>query len=1208
MSAKSLLEYDGKRIVCGALGSLELGSVAVPRMARIDLNHSKSVVESIKKIEAEKNLHSLLEAEFERVETECSWVRTTRLAAKPDQLIKRRGKAGLVLLDADWSDVKKWISEKANQKVIVDGVEGILTSFVVEVHVPHGRHQEYYLCIRSTRSADEILFCSDGGIDVGNVEEKAVRMLINDSDYSENQVNSQLIEAKLLSNLPSSSANASPVLPAHKSQVMASFLANLYNNVFVKNHFTYLEINPVVLINEQIYILDLAAKIDTAAEYACGRIWSELAPGYCFPAPFGRALTPEEAYVASLDASTGASLKLTILNPQGRIWLMVAGGGASVAYADAVSALGCASDLANYGEYSGAPSETQTYEYARTIISLMTRVDPNDNFVHSSKESISNSSESFSHEVHENDTVKKVLIIGGGIANFTNVASTFKGIVRALTEAKDRLIRSRVALFVRRGGPNYQEGLRMMRDLGAALGIPIRVYGPETHMTMIVPMAVAALEGKANDQLSYQMDSTSLSNVSPSSFLSGSLSRTNSLNLLVETSDFSVSNSNARFASDRRENQSSLDMENTTEMLKETAQNSGSKLDFTEHSNKLKVEQMFTRKTRAIVYGMQQKAVQGMLDFDYVSRRETPSVAAIVHPFGGGDHALKFYWGTGETMIPVYTSVTNASSNHPDASIVVNFASFRSAPSACEEIIEQCPKIKTIAVIAEGIPERNTRCIIALARRKNVNIIGPATVGGCKAGAFRIGNSGGMMDNVLACKLYRPGSICYVSRSGGMSNELNNILTRTTDGVLEGIAIGGDRYPGSSFAEHLLRMHANPECKMLVLLGEVGGTEELEICDLLKSGHITKPLVAWCIGVCAGMFQSEVQFGHAGAVAGCDQETAIYKNSALSSAGAIVPSSFEGFSDAIATTYRTLLEARVIVPAPEPERPQVPIDYAWAQELGLIRKPAAFVSTICDDRGQELLYAGVPISAVFKEDLGIGGVLSLLWFRRRLPVWATRFIEMVLMLTADHGPAVSGAHNTIVAARAGKDLVSSLASGLLTIGDRFGGALDGAASQFTSAFDQLQTPSDFVAEMRKKNTLIQGIGHRIKSKTNPDQRVSILISYAHEHFPCTPLLDYALRVEEITVSKKENLILNVDGATAVLFVDLLRHSGAFTRAEADEYVKIGALNGLFVLGRSMGFIGHYIDQKRLKQGLYRHPWDDISYLAPATTEQPRYAN
>lgn len=65
--------------------------------------------------------------------------------------------------------------------------------------------------------------------------------------------------------------------------------------------------------------------------------------------------------------------------------------------------------------------------------------------------------------------------------------------------------------------------------------------------------------------------------------------------------------------------------------------------------------------------------------------------------------------------------------------------------------------------------------------------------------------------------------------------------------------------------------------------------------------------------------------------------------------------------------------------------------------------------------------------------LGIGGTLSLLWFQRRLPPYATTFLEMCLMVTADHGPAVSGAHNTIVCTRAGKDLVSSLVSGLLTI-------------------------------------------------------------------------------------------------------------------------------------------------------------------------------
>ena len=398
--------------------------------------------------------------------------------------------------------------------------------------------------------------------------------------------------------------------------------------------------------------------------------------------------------------------------------------------------------------------------------------------------------------------------------------------------------------------------------------------------------------------------------------------------------------------------------------------------------------------------------------------------------------------------------------------------------------------------------------------------------------------------------------------------------------------------------DHLLRYEADPRVKMSVLLGEVGGIEEYAVAEAFKSGSLTKPIVAWCIGTCSTMFSTEVQFGHAGACAGSDRETASAKNRALSEAGIRVPSTFEDLPEYIETLYRDLVTLKTIIPAVEPETPKVPIDYAWAQELGLIRKPAQFVSTICDDRGQELLYAGMPISSVFKEDIGIGGVVSLLWFKRRLPEYACKFFEMVLMLTADHGPAVSGAHNTIVTARAGKDLVSSLASGLLTIGDRFGGALDGAAEQFSAAFDQGLSPTDFVQSMRKQHRLILGIGHKIKSRTNPDLRVSILVEFARNNFPACNLLDYALKVEDITTAKKDSLILNVDGAIGVLVVDLLRNCGAFSREEADEYIRIGTLNGIFVLGRSIGFIGHYLDQKRLKQGLYRHPWDDISYLNP----------
>jgi ATP citrate (pro-S)-lyase len=130
------------------------------------------------------------------------------------------------------------------------------------------------------------------------------------------------------------------------------------------------------------------------------------------PAPFGRQEFPEEAFIRELDSKTGASLKLTILNHSGRIWTMVAGGGASVVYADTISDLGYGHELANYGEYSGAPSAEHTYEYAKTIIRLMTC---------------------------DRDHRGKILIIGGGIANFTDVAATFTGLIKALVSFQDDL-------------------------------------------------------------------------------------------------------------------------------------------------------------------------------------------------------------------------------------------------------------------------------------------------------------------------------------------------------------------------------------------------------------------------------------------------------------------------------------------------------------------------------------------------------------------------------------------------------------------------------------------------------------------------------------------------------------------------------------------------------------------------------------------------
>jgi ATP citrate (pro-S)-lyase len=581
-----------------------------------------------------------------------------------------------------------------------------------------------------------------------------------------------------------------------------------------------------------------------------------------------------------------------------------------------------------------------------------------------------------------------------------------------------------------------------------------------------------------------------------------------------------------------------------------------------------------------------------MLDFDYAAGRKTPSVAAIINPTGA-DSFSKFFFGKREILIPTYKTLEKAAKMHPNVDVMINFASFRSAAPSTEEALV-IPQIRTIVIIAEGVPERRMKLVTAKAKALGKVIIGPATVGGIKAGCFKIGNAGGTIENIIDSKLHRPGSVGFVSKSGGLSNEAYNIIARNTDGLYEGIAIGGDTYPGSTLLDHLLRFEKLPEVKMLVCLGEVGGSAEYEIAEALKSKKITKPLVIWVTGTCSKAFKTEVQFGHAGAKAGCEVETADAKNAALRTAGAIVPNSYDDYDQKIRETYEDLVKKGIIKPKPEPPVPKIPMDYAKALKEGLIRKPSNFICTISDDRGEELLYGKMPISEVFKQEIGIGGVLSILWFKRQFPKYATKFIEMAIMVTADHGPAVSGAHNAIVAARAGKDLISSVASGMLTIGPRFGGAIDGAAQMFSDGYDRGLTPVQFVEEMKQKGENIQGIGHLIKSVNNPDKRVTIMKEYAKKHFKATPLLNYALEVEKLTTAKKDNLILNVDGCIGICFVDMLRNE--MPKTEADDYVKMGALNGLFVVGRTIGMTGHFLDQKRLKQGLYRHPWDDITYM------------
>ena len=146
----------------------------------------------------------------------------------------------------------------------------------------------------------------------------------------------------------------------------------------------------------------------------------------------------------------------------------------------------------------------------------------------------------------------------------------------------------------------------------------------------------------------------------------------------------------------------------------------------TSDTPKMPSAELFSKTTQAFIYNNQINATQRMLDFDYVSRRETPSVAAIVNPTGA-DSFAKFFFGTSEILIPIYKTIDKAARLHPTVDVMINFASFRSAAPSTEEALA-IPQIRTIVIVAEGVPERRMKLLTAKAKALGKIIIGPVTV------------------------------------------------------------------------------------------------------------------------------------------------------------------------------------------------------------------------------------------------------------------------------------------------------------------------------------------------------------------------------------------------------------------------------------------------------------------------------------------------
>ncbi len=405
-------------------------------------------------------------AELKEAAKENAWLNEKTLVAKPDMLFGKRGKNGLVLFkdqkpgDVTLEKAASWIDEKCSEKQEVyfsfdgDTPQGepsvdMLTHFIVEPFTPHSQEEEYYISATCVGDEDMLYMSAEGGMEVEEGwDEKVTEVAFKITDTEEE------IAQKIRANIPADVAEGD-------KENFAKFAIGFFK-AYRELNFAYLEINPFVLQGNKVELLDMVAKLDDTAGFMMASEWGDIE----YPTSFGmEEKSPEVLAVEEADAKTGASLKLTLLKPEARIWTMVAGGGASVVYADTIADMAGIDDLANYGEYSGGPTTGETKFYAETIFDLMTREpDPQGR--------------------------GKVLIIGGAIANFTDVAKTFTGIIQAFENYQDKLKAVDTKIYVRRGGPNYEKGLKDIKEAADRMGLYIEVYGPETHVTDIVRMAL----------------------------------------------------------------------------------------------------------------------------------------------------------------------------------------------------------------------------------------------------------------------------------------------------------------------------------------------------------------------------------------------------------------------------------------------------------------------------------------------------------------------------------------------------------------------------------------------------------------------------------------------------------------------------------------------------------------------------------------------
>ena len=356
------------------------------------------------------------------------WLKKSKLVVKAHEALGSRFKLGLVKVDLDLKGAEAAVKEMIGRHVGSITVSQVIVSEMI----PH--KDEYYCAVKSTREGTDILVANCGGIEVESNWDRVKRLALEVG---------QQPSGDALEKLAKDAGFTGPLV-----KKMGDFAGKMFT-CFDSEDAQYLEVNPVVLREQdsELIALDAVTLLDGDAKFRHPD-WN-----FAFAAEFGRAYSRNETDVMAVDSKIKGSVKFIEI-PGGDTAMLPAGGGASVYYSDAVVARG--GKLANYAEYSGDPPDWAVEVLTDKVCSL--------------------------------PGIKNI-IVGGAIANFTDVKKTFGGIINGFRKAKSEGKLKGVKIWVRRGGPREKEGLDAMRALKDE-GFDINVFDRNTPLTDIVDKAL----------------------------------------------------------------------------------------------------------------------------------------------------------------------------------------------------------------------------------------------------------------------------------------------------------------------------------------------------------------------------------------------------------------------------------------------------------------------------------------------------------------------------------------------------------------------------------------------------------------------------------------------------------------------------------------------------------------------------------------------